>query len=436
MEEQQSAPKLKPDWLQRLEQESYQAELIISGVAIFGTLQLPSLIKKLVIFSLDSFSQNFMEVGYLLFVYLIIASELLIVSFVLHFLLRTLWIGNIGLASVYPEGIKLETDKFSEDFGRKLKKVFPSFEQFNKSLDDLCSVMFALAALFAMVFLSIALFLALLVLLCYLIALPFEGLSFQTLLYWLGGALFVLFMLQGLMGLPALREKDWIKRVHFPINMVVSKALYGPFYRPVTYITYIFMTNSKGYKSVGLAFVFLFTVSFFSFPLINETRILFTQSNYQEKVRLSDTRMRFYNYDDQRPTGDYIPFASIPSEVVRGTVLPVFVTLRNDPEEFVDNRCEDEAPSTSAEKSRVWISCLQEYYRFYINEAEIEPTGFYTYKWPESRQYGIRAFLPMQGVPPGGHRLRIAFDGPEVDSTLRHDILVPFQYYPEEELLK
>ena len=146
--------------------------------------------------------------------------------------------------------------------------------------------------------------------------------------------------------------------------------------------------------------------------------------------------MRFYNYDDQRPAGDYIPFASIPSEVVTGTVLPVFVTLRNDPEAFVDDRCEDEAPSTRAEKSRVWIRCLQEYYRFYINEAEIEPTGFYTYKWPDNGQYGIRAFLPMQGVSVGGHSLRITFDGPEVDSTLRHDILVPFQYYPEEQLVE
>ena len=38
MEEQQSAPKLKPDWLQRLEQESYEAELIISGIALFLAL--------------------------------------------------------------------------------------------------------------------------------------------------------------------------------------------------------------------------------------------------------------------------------------------------------------------------------------------------------------------------------------------------------------
>ena len=178
-------------------------------------------------------------------------------------------------------------------------------------------------------------------LLCYLIALPFEGLSFQKLLYGLGGVIFVFFILQGLMGLPALREKAWVKRVHFPINLAVSKMLYGPFFRPLIYITYIFTTNSKGYKSMGLTFVYLFTVSFFSFPLI-----------------------------------------------------------------------------------------------FYINEAEIEPTGFYTYKWPDNGQYGIRAFLPMQGVSVGGHSLRITFDGPEIDSTLRHDILVPFQYYPEEQLVE
>ena len=187
---------------------------------------------------------------------------------------------------------------------------------------------------------------------------------------------------------------------------------------------------------MGFAMVYMFVVGFVSFPLIEDTRILFTNENYQEKVRLSSTRMRYYNYDELRSEGEYIPYAAIPAEVVRGTVLPVFVNLRPDPEGFVDDRCEDEAPETSYEKSKVWVDCLRRYYHFYVGDQLITPTGFYTYRREDNRQYGIRAFLPMSGIGAGGQELRITFDGPEVDSTLRHDILIPFQYYPEERLLE
>jgi hypothetical protein len=430
----EGAPKAKPAWLERLEQESYQAELIISGVAIVGALQLPGLIKMLAIWSMDTFSQDFMDVVYLLFVYLIMASQMLIVTFVLHFLLRTLWIGNVGLASVYPNGINTESKKFSQDFGGKLKQAFPDFGAFNKRLDDLCSVMFALSSMLAMVFLSIALFLGAMVLLSYLISMLYGGLSFRGVLYGLGGFLFFSFLLQGLLGIPQLREKEWVKRIHFPVNMFFSKLLYGPFYRPVTYITYIFMTNSRGYGSMGVTFVFIFAVGVFSFPIIQETQILFTQEGYQEKVRLKSTRMRYFFYDDQRPPDDYIPFASIPSDVVRGTVLPVFVNLRPDPEAVVDEHCDNDSYEAPQKKARAWVECLQKYYHFQFGEQSVEPTGFYTYEWEESGQYGIRAYLPTEGLPPGGHELRVTFDGEGVGSSLQHEIMIPFQYFPEESL--
>jgi len=36
----------KPTWLQVLEAKSWQAELIVSGIAIFGSLQLPELLNR------------------------------------------------------------------------------------------------------------------------------------------------------------------------------------------------------------------------------------------------------------------------------------------------------------------------------------------------------------------------------------------------------
>ena len=50
--------KKKPKWLRALETQSLQAELVISGLAIFGSLQLPSLLNNLVDYCLFNFQKN------------------------------------------------------------------------------------------------------------------------------------------------------------------------------------------------------------------------------------------------------------------------------------------------------------------------------------------------------------------------------------------
>ena len=58
----------------------------------------------------------------------------------------------------------------------------------------------------------------------------------------------------------------------------------------------------------------------------------------------------------------------------------------------------------------------------------------YVYEREDTRQYGLRTFLPMDSLSVGGQVLRIVFDGEGVDSTLRHETRLPFQFYPEESL--
>ena len=142
-----SAPnnKPKPEWLQRLEQESYQAELIVSGVALLGALQLPGLIEDLLDWFLQRANAEQQElIGYAI-IYLLFGAFVLLFNFVLHFSLRTLWIGMIGLASVFPEGINENYHWYSENFLSRLKARFPDLQQYNQRLDDLCSLLFSIA---------------------------------------------------------------------------------------------------------------------------------------------------------------------------------------------------------------------------------------------------------------------------------------------------
>jgi len=151
-------------WLRRLQRESWQAELLVSGIALFGSLQLPGLAGDTLDFLVNIISEKYNFFLGMLIVYLLMGSYILIVTFISHFVLRALWIGLIGVNSVYPKGINLESDAQSRDFLEKAKKDFPEEEGRERvqKLDEGCSVLFGFAAQMAMIFLAISIDLAIL----------------------------------------------------------------------------------------------------------------------------------------------------------------------------------------------------------------------------------------------------------------------------------
>jgi len=91
----------KPKWLKKLEQESWQTELLISSAAIYAAFQLPELINQLSNWAITYFAFEDAKWNYALIMYLSFAAVILILSFVTHFILRTIWIALIGLNSVF-----------------------------------------------------------------------------------------------------------------------------------------------------------------------------------------------------------------------------------------------------------------------------------------------------------------------------------------------
>ena len=109
----------KPKWLKKLEQESWQAELLISSAAIYAAFQLPELINYFSNWAITYFDFEDAMWNYALLGYLSLAAIALIISFVSHFVLRTIWIALIGLNSVFPDGIKQEGGTYSKYYMEK-----------------------------------------------------------------------------------------------------------------------------------------------------------------------------------------------------------------------------------------------------------------------------------------------------------------------------
>ena len=85
-----------PEWLRRLEQESWQAELIISGLALYGSFQLPEFIYAVIDFFIRHLSVSQYFTGYMISYLMLLGVSVLSGFFIIHFVLRAYWVGLIG----------------------------------------------------------------------------------------------------------------------------------------------------------------------------------------------------------------------------------------------------------------------------------------------------------------------------------------------------
>lgn len=421
-------PKPKPQWLERLEQESYQAELIVSGVALLGAFQLPGLLDQLLNWCLQRTTAEQQELLGYLFIYLLFGAFILIFNFVLHFSLRTLWIGNIGLASVFPEGINEHSDRYSPHFLARLKARFPDLQGFNQRLDDFCSLLFSIAGVSLITFIFLTILLMAFWGIGYLLSMVFAGLPAT---YFALGGLFLLasvLLFQGMLNHKKLRDKSWAKKIQFPLYLFSVRIMTGPFLEPFTYIGQTLATNVSKARYIGVTagYMVLLVIGFVLW--VQDSNLFMLDAGIRKRVAGRESEQYAERYENLRPPGAHIRFAMLSSDVIRGTVATVFVPVPKTEREFIQAYCGPEWEDGEREERQ---ACLKSYYTFKIDSTVVVPSGLYLYEQKDSKQSGIRVYLPMQGQRVGGHHLRIIPARFEQDSFL---INIPFQYFPEEAL--
>ncbi|HMR87018.1 MAG TPA: hypothetical protein PKD51_02630 [Saprospiraceae bacterium] len=286
------------EWLEKLQQESWQLELLISGFAIYGIYESRTLLADLEFFRDNEVSGelNFI-VSMLIFVF---KKGWLIFFFnlIVHVILRGLWIGAIGLRYVSEE-IEYDSFGYTERFTQYLKTKVGSYDDFIERLEKLCSVLFAYTFLLFLLFFSLMIF-VLQTFLFAIIAQKFNETnstfaSFLGLLgtiYFLGGAI-VFFDLITLGGFKRIREKS-ISKIYFHVYRFYSFATLSFLYRPLLYnfIDHKY-TKRLFFLSIPYIMIVIFGASFFE---NNPNPYLPSKSTSQEHGYLIDN----YNYDDLR----------------------------------------------------------------------------------------------------------------------------------------
>jgi hypothetical protein len=90
----------RPEWLRALTEKSWNLELVISGAAIFLANYLPAAVDDMLRYYLENLvmDEDFKKISLPLLVYsfMKVVAWLLILTFVVHFVMRAFWAGVVG----------------------------------------------------------------------------------------------------------------------------------------------------------------------------------------------------------------------------------------------------------------------------------------------------------------------------------------------------
>ncbi len=424
-------------WLDILQQESWQLELIISGFAIYGLFMVIEPIEAAG-FEAEN-DQNWYRI--LITQGLLVSWYILTINLIIHVILRGLWIGAIGLRYVSGD-IEYEKLKYSPKFNKHLQKRVGSFDNYVATLEKYCSIIFAVT--FLLVFYLLGL-----LLIDFIMALIANWMENDTIPDWarnwvaiplmiflgIGTFLtFIDFITQGW-----LKRKKWTTVFYYPVYWIFKYLTLSFLYRPMVYN---FLDTKFGKR-----------LSFVIVPLYILLTILagtgFSTSNYLD----SDLNSNNYiankqNYSSlMKGSKDFVDLASIPSKVIESPYLNVFIEYGSTIEDDVFYFNEDLKPeedlrgvyspfssgtvgwSTKRKGLESYLSTLEDMYVLSIDSTAFKPEFVFTQN--PQQQIGFETFLDLAEVPRGKHVLNVARKDHKRDSVYTRTIInIPFWYYP------
>lgn len=427
-------------WLDKLQQESWQLELIISGFAIYALI----LAYEPIGIKLSAASSSEQSLYTMAWIIVFFSWWIFIFNLTLHIILRGLWIGALGLRYVSGD-IDYAKLNYSEKFTKYLKKRVGSFDKYIAKLENYCSVLFAISFL---VFFYLLGFITILLTITGLVKL-FAEISFLSestreiisngiaiILAFLSLLTFIDFIGRGI-----LKKNKWISKIYFPIYWIFSFLTLSFLYRP---LVYNFLDNKFGRK------ISLMLIPFYA-GIIVLTSVDYQNSNY---ILINSTSSEVFlqdqHYDDLLTNeAKFAKIASIPSKVISTTYLKVFLIYSEKIEDQILKANKNLKPtkdlrgyrsdmvtiklnslSTNEEKSLLikYLLTLNDLYKLKIDSLNYDADFIISKN--QKDKIGFESYLNIRELTEGKHILRIL--SPPQDSTkITQDTLVtiPFWYY-------
>lgn len=404
----------KAKWLRILEQQSWQAELIISGIAIFGSLQLPGMIFSLADEVLVRFSDDSLIYLQYFFIYLLVGVRFLIAGFIIHFVLRALWVGMLGLVSVFPQGIREKSSMHSEDYLKKIRAEFSDINKFNQKLDNFSSLILSISAAAVQIFLIIAFWVLVVILFQNLLLMLFPNTVVSTILKVLVLGLLIFSFLISLMNFGKIKESTIAKKLQYPLTRRFNRVFTHIFYEPYLYIFMTLSTNltiKTRHKILGIFLLFTLT-ALFSFDLSSSSVEYFSPNSYFRMNQSPNISMGS-NYENTI-SDKRILRPIIQSETITSNHIKLFIPWFQREAVTKEKVCGISSPPDTLSqtekrrfKNRFENNCMSEYYKISINDEIKSGLAFTKHYHPHHEEKGFQTFIALDSLENGRHLLKI-----------------------------
>lgn len=401
-----------PKWLKKTQHNSWEPEIFISGIVLYGLLQLPAYLQEFLfyfkreVFGLSSDIDNLIGI-------LTTGIQWMTFGLILHLFFRGIWIGLVGLSYVFPKGIDHERLNYKGKFKNKITLV-PDFTNQIIKLEKISSSIFSISYLIFMCILSCYVFLAITIILpLYLFLLLTDytwadiayNITLQKTVNFYAIAMVILgcIYLFDFMTLGALKRIRIVNKVYYPLYVFMSAITFSSLYRN---IYYILISNFKRWKVMSFLVLFAgITVVMINLNVswTSASRSLSQLEFYGSGQNTYLTHSAYQNMEpswkDQR--------ATIQSDIVKDDVLRLFISQKVNFQDSIRQACNFDALESKLQTDSTRLECVKNFFIIELNDSTVNSTGWRFHKDPQTGHRGMLTYVDISNLEHGPHELKV-----------------------------
>ncbi|WP_288369984.1 hypothetical protein [uncultured Algoriphagus sp.] len=360
-------------WLEQLQRNSWEPEVIISGIILAFLFAFPSRVYEFAAFLIQEVGVGSM-LSWLVLIYLTAIISVFKIFFVVHLGLRFMWAGLLGLSYAFPKGVIQE----------KLFKSGQGFDYHSPDamvlrLERICSSTFAFPVSLSITFLAITLYLGLLVAIYLWLDLTFLQVY---LFFMITLVLFALLMLSK----KKTKFKSW-----YSTSIVAS-------------ISAIYQSNLGKWYSIGYIVLIFMLAAPIIVTDVRDFTLFFNERNMLDHE--VDWPAKNLYFESQHESDKRFPRAFLSSEEVSDKHLRLGVARYEGDQKMMELIKSD---FSSTLDSLQWHALNQtaDLHRIYVNDSLISVNGWAKYRLAGSGQRVYQSLIDVSYLSPGRYQIRV-----------------------------
>lgn len=361
----------KLGWFKKLQKNSWNPEVIISGLTLAFILAFPKSLYEFAAKMIQEWGVSYLG-GILTLIYSSFLINIFKIFLIVHLSLRFIWTGLLGVSYAFPNGV------IDENLPKHLNGIqFGDVEKLTVKLERICSMAFGIPVYLALIFIPITLYLILLIFLYKVLDLNFFVIYILFLITIIG------FVSYGF--LYKKLNKGKIKKANL---MSTLGAVY--------------LSNIGNRKfTIYQIVIILFTVPF----VMNDTKDF---TLFFHEISLNEEQLEWsgndWYYEDSRSNESRFGRILIPSEDIKGNSLKLQLAFYDEDESYVGVLNEKHQNIIDSLK---WNKIREPYdlYRFSINQQVLAELKWTKIIKPKSGQKAYQCYIDISDLDYGEHQI-------------------------------